>query len=79
MRLDEYAAMDAVAIATAVRCGQVSALEVTDAAIAAIEALNPRLNALVLMDFHLPAHRKHHRSYKWFLQHVVEALCQPGL
>ncbi len=43
--------MDALAIAAAVRSGQVSALEVTDAAIAAIEALNPRLNALVLQDF----------------------------
>jgi amidase len=51
MRVDEYAAMDAVAIAAAVRSGQVSALEITDAAIAAIESLNPRLNALVLQDF----------------------------
>ncbi len=51
MRIEEYAAMDAVAIAAAVQSGQVSALEVTDAAIAAIEMLNPRLNALVLTDF----------------------------
>jgi Asp-tRNA(Asn)/Glu-tRNA(Gln) amidotransferase A subunit family amidase len=51
MRADEYAAMDALAIASAVQSGQVSALEVTEAAIAAIEALNPRLNALVLADF----------------------------
>jgi amidase len=51
MRADEYAAMDALAIAAAVHSGQASALEVTDAAIAAIEALNPRLNALVLCDF----------------------------
>jgi amidase len=51
MRRDEYAGMDALAIAAAVRTGQVSALEVTEAAIAAIEALNPRLNALVLKDF----------------------------
>src|SRR5580692_9298146 len=51
MRPDEYAAMDALAIAAAVRSGQVSALEVTDAAIAAIEAMNPGLNALVLKDF----------------------------
>ena len=51
MRSDEYAAMDGLAIAAAVRSGQVSALEVTDAAIAAIEALNPVLNALVLKDF----------------------------
>jgi amidase len=51
MRLDEYAAMDALAIAAAVRSGEVSALEVTEAAIAAIDALNPTLNALVLKDF----------------------------
>ena len=51
MRVDEYAAMDALAIAAAVHTGQASPIEVTDAAIAAIEALNPRLNALVLMDF----------------------------
>ena len=56
MRPDEYAAMDALAIAAAVRTGQVSALEVTEAAIAAIEALNPRLNALVLKDFERARH-----------------------
>ncbi len=51
MRIDEYAALDAVAIAAAVRTGELSALEVTEAAIGAIEALEPRLNALVLQDF----------------------------
>ena len=51
MRIDEYAALDAVAIATLVRAGEVSAAEVTDAAIGAIEALEPRLHALVLQDF----------------------------
>jgi amidase len=51
MRVDEYAALDAVAIAAAVRAGELGAGAVTDAAIAAIEALDPRLNALVLRDF----------------------------
>ncbi len=51
MNLTEYAAMDAVDIARAVAAGEVSAVEVTEAAIAAIEALNPTLNALVLQDF----------------------------
>lgn len=51
MRIDEYAALDAVAIAAAVRSGELSAPEVAEAAIGAIEALEPRLNALVLRDF----------------------------
>ncbi len=51
MRIDEYAALDAVALSTAVRAGEVSAAEVTEAAIGAIEAVEPRLNALVLKDF----------------------------
>src|SRR5450631_1213927 len=51
MKPAEYASMDALAIAAAVRSGQVSALEVTDAAIKVVEALDPRLNALVLKDF----------------------------
>lgn len=51
MRIDEYAALDAVAIAAAVRAGELSAQEVTEAAIGAIGALEPRLNAIVLQDF----------------------------
>ena len=51
MKPQEYAALDAVALASMVRAGEVSALEVTDAAIAAIEALDPVLNAVVLKDF----------------------------
>jgi amidase len=51
MRINEYAALDAVAIAAAVQSGTLSAAEVTDAAIAAILALEPQLNALVLKDF----------------------------
>jgi amidase len=51
MRIDEYVALDAVAIAAAVRAGELSAVAVTEAAIGAIEALQPQLNALVLQDF----------------------------
>ncbi len=51
MKLSEYAALDAVALASMIRAGDLSALEVTDAAIAAIEHLDPVLNALVLKDF----------------------------
>jgi amidase len=51
MQIYEYAAMDAVAISLAVRSGELSAPEVTEAAIAAIEAFDPKLNALVLKDF----------------------------
>ena len=43
--------MDAVALAAAVRSGELSAAEVTAAAVAAIEALDPHLNAFVLKDF----------------------------
>jgi amidase len=51
VKLSEYAALDAVGLASTIRAGDLSALEVTDAAIAAIEALDPVLNALVLKDF----------------------------
>jgi amidase len=51
MKVQEYAALDAVALASLVRAGDLSPLEITEAAIAAIEALNPALNALVLKDF----------------------------
>jgi amidase len=51
VRRDEYVSMDAVALARAVRAGALDPMELVDAAIAAIEALNPTLNALVLADF----------------------------
>jgi amidase len=51
MKISEYAALDGVGLAEHVRTGELTALEVTDAAIAAVEALNPGLNALVLEDF----------------------------
>jgi len=43
--------MDAVALAAAVRAGELTALEVADAAIAAITAVNPTLNAVVVTGF----------------------------
>ncbi len=43
--------MDAVALAAAVRAGELTPLEITDAAIASIVALNPALNAVVVTDF----------------------------
>ncbi len=42
---DEFAALDATAQAALVRSGQVTPLELVDAAIARIEALEPRINA----------------------------------
>jgi len=46
-RSDELARLDATAQAALVRSGQVTPLELVDAAIARIEALNPELNAFV--------------------------------
>lgn len=43
--------MDAVALAAAVRAGELTPLEVVDAAIAAVTALNSTLNAVVVADF----------------------------
>jgi amidase len=51
MKSWDYAALDAVGLATLVRSGELTPIEVTDAAIAAIEALDPVLNAIVLTDF----------------------------
>jgi amidase len=46
MRLDDYAACDAVTLADLIRRGEVSAAEVESAARAAIARVNPELNAL---------------------------------
>ena len=43
----EYARLDATALSELIRQGEVTASEVLDAAIARIEALNPRINAIV--------------------------------
>lgn len=45
--LDDFACLDATALAALVRAKQVSPLELADAAIARIERLNPRLNAVI--------------------------------
>jgi len=47
MRADEYAALDALGVSTAIRVGDVTADEVADAAYDAIAALNPALGAVV--------------------------------
>jgi amidase len=47
MEADEYADLDATALAALVRDGQASAAEVQEAATAALDAVNPQLNALV--------------------------------
>jgi amidase len=44
---DELALLDATAQAELVRAGQVTAVELTEAAIDRIETLNPELNAVV--------------------------------
>jgi amidase len=45
--MQEYSSYDAIALAGLVQSGQVSAHELVSAAIANVEALNPRLNAVV--------------------------------
>ncbi|MFT3924136.1 MAG: amidase [Myxococcales bacterium] len=45
---EEYAALDAVAMAALVAAGKVSASELLEAAIARAELVNPRLNAIVI-------------------------------
>ena len=47
MRLDEYAELDAVGIATAIGAGETTVTEIAEAARAAIAALNPALGAVV--------------------------------
>jgi amidase len=53
MRTDEYTKLTAVAIAAGVRKGEIDPLEVTDAAIAAVEAVNSTLNAVIFTDYEL--------------------------
>ena len=47
MKPTEYAALDGVALAELVARGEVSAAELADTARAAIDAVNPRLNAVI--------------------------------
>ena len=51
MRIDEYAELDALGIAEAIKQGDVSASEVTEVAIEACEGMNQELNALVMTNF----------------------------
>ncbi len=51
MNLGDYAAQDAVGIARLIKAKEVSAQEVTEAAIDAAERMNPKLNALVMTNF----------------------------
>ena len=48
MTVADYEAEDATGLAALVQSGQVSAREVTETAIARIEALNPAVNAVIL-------------------------------
>ncbi len=48
MKLEEYVAHDAVGLAGLVAAGEVSAHELLDCALAALEAVNPRLNAVTV-------------------------------
>ena len=50
---DEYRARDAVGLAKLVRSGEVTALEVLEAAIAEIERLDPALNAVVMRNYEM--------------------------
>ena len=51
MNQSEYASFDGVALASAIKSGDVSAIEVTETAIEVIEKLNPQLNAVVMTNF----------------------------
>ncbi|MET2825628.1 amidase [Mesorhizobium shangrilense] len=50
MKLSDYVALDAVALAGLVRSGEVSAGEVVEAAVTAVESINPVINAVTLLD-----------------------------
>ena len=51
MNFPEYARYDALGLAKAIATKKVSAREVMEAAIAAAEALNPKLNAIIFADY----------------------------
>ncbi|MFT5221120.1 MAG: amidase [Planctomycetota bacterium] len=51
MNISDYAKLDGVAIAAAIANGDYSRSEVTEVAIATIEALNPKLNAVVMENY----------------------------
>jgi len=47
MKLDEYAALDGLGIAELIKKGEISTAEAAGAAVEAIEAVNPQLNAVI--------------------------------
>ena len=51
MKFDEYAELDAVGIAEAIKKGDFSAREITDTAIEVSRQMNPELNALVMTNY----------------------------
>jgi amidase len=51
MQIEEYSSRDAVGLADLVRRREVTPLEVVEAAIGAVEAIDPQLHALVLKDY----------------------------
>ncbi len=51
MQISEYTRLDAVALAAAIKRGEVTCSEVIEAAINAIELLNPQLNAVVIKNY----------------------------
>ena len=55
MRLDEYARRDGLGLADLLRAGEVAPRELAELASAAIEALNPHLNAVIDMVLSVPS------------------------
>ena len=51
MTPSDYAALDAVGLATAIQKGEFTSREVTETAIDVIEQLNPRLNAVIMKNY----------------------------
>ena len=51
MNFEEYANLDGVGLAQAISSGQASQEEVVETAIAAIEKLNPKLNAVIMKNY----------------------------
>ena len=51
MNFSDYADLDAVAVSTAIRRGEVSAQEVTEKAIEVAKRMNAELNALVITNY----------------------------
>ena len=63
---DDLARLDAVAQADLVRTGEASPLELVDAAIARIEALDPQLNAVI------------HRRFEKAREEAASPTCPTG-